>query len=94
MPWPSAIRTNFFQTGKDGQVKPLIAIKFESRKITDLPLPRPLYEIFVYSPRLEAVHLRFGKVARGGIRTAGPTAPRISAPKCSGWSRRSRSRTR
>jgi glutamate dehydrogenase len=64
----SAIRTNFFQTGKDGQVKPLIAIKFESRKITDLPLPRPLYEIFVYSPRLEAVHLRFGKVARGGIR--------------------------
>jgi glutamate dehydrogenase len=64
----SAIRTNFFQAGKDGQVKPLIAIKFESRKIADLPLPRPLYEIFVYSPRLEAVHLRFGKVARGGIR--------------------------
>ena len=64
----SAIRTNFFQAGNDGQSKPLIAIKFESRKITDLPLPRPLYEIFAYSPRLEAVHLRFGKVARGGIR--------------------------
>ena len=64
----SAIRTNYFQPGQDGQPKPLIAIKFESRKITDLPLPRPLYEIFVYSPRLEAVHLRFGKVARGGIR--------------------------
>ena len=64
----SAIRTNFFQTDKDGQLKPLISIKFESRKLTDLPLPRPLYEIFVYSPRVEGVHMRFGKVARGGIR--------------------------
>ena len=64
----SAIRTNFYQTDKDGQPKPLISVKFESRKLTDLPLPRPLYEIFVYSPRVEGVHLRFGKVARGGIR--------------------------
>ena len=64
----SAIRTNFYQTDKDGQPKPLIAVKFESRKLADLPLPRPLYEIFVYSPRVEGVHLRFGKVARGGIR--------------------------
>ena len=64
----SAIRTNFYQVDKAGGPKPLIAIKFESRKITDLPLPRPLYEIFVYSPRVEGVHLRFGKVARGGIR--------------------------
>ena len=64
----SAIRTNFYQTDKDGQPKSLIAIKFESRNLTDLPLPRPLYEIFVYSPRVEGVHLRFGKVARGGIR--------------------------
>jgi glutamate dehydrogenase len=64
----SAIRTNFYQAGKDGQPRPLIAIKFESGKIMDMPLPRPLYEIFVYSPRLEAVHMRFGKVARGGIR--------------------------
>ena len=45
-----------------------IAIKFASRKLDGLPLPRPLYEIFVYSPRVEGVHLRFGKVARGGIR--------------------------
>src|SRR4029078_11138772 len=66
--WQSPIRTNFYQTGKDGQPKPLISVKFESRKITDLPLPRPLYEIFVYSPRFEAVHMRFGKGARGGIR--------------------------
>jgi glutamate dehydrogenase len=64
----SAIRTNFYQTGQDGQPKPLISVKFESRKLTDLPLPRPLYEIFVYSPRVEGVHMRFGKVARGGIR--------------------------
>src|SRR6516164_6131440 len=64
----SAIRTNFYQTGKDGQPKRLIAVKFESGKIIDMPLPRPLYEIFVYSPRVEGVHMRFGKVARGGIR--------------------------
>ncbi len=64
----SAIRTNFFQIDKDGHLKPLIAVKFASGKITDLPLPRPLYEIFVYSPRVEGVHMRFGKVARGGIR--------------------------
>jgi len=64
----SAIRTNFFQTDTAGHPKALIAVKFESGKITDLPLPRPLYEIFVYSPRLEGVHMRFGKVARGGIR--------------------------
>jgi glutamate dehydrogenase len=64
----SAIRTNYYQTDKAGQLRPLIAIKFESGKLTDLPLPRPLYEIFVYSPRVEGVHMRFGKVARGGIR--------------------------
>jgi glutamate dehydrogenase len=64
----AAIRTNFYQINAGGQAKPLIAIKFDSRKIDELPLPRPLYEIFVYSPRVEGVHLRFGKVARGGIR--------------------------
>ena len=64
----SAIRTNFYQIDAQGQPKALIAIKFDSKKIDDLPLPRPLYEIFVYSPRVEGVHLRFGKVARGGIR--------------------------
>jgi len=64
----AAIRTDFFQTDKDGQPKAMLAIKFKSGAITGLPLPRPLYEIFVYSPRVEGVHLRFGKVARGGIR--------------------------
>jgi glutamate dehydrogenase len=64
----SALRTNFYQTDAEGRPKAVIATKFDSRKIDDLPLPRPLYEIFVYSPRVEGVHLRFGKVARGGIR--------------------------
>jgi glutamate dehydrogenase len=64
----SALRTNYYQLDTQGQPKAQIAIKYDSRKLTDLPLPRPLYEIFVYSPRVEGVHLRFGKVARGGIR--------------------------
>jgi glutamate dehydrogenase len=64
----AAIRTNFYQRDKSGRTKELIAIKFASRKVDDMPLPRPLYEVFLYSPRVEAVHLRFGKVARGGIR--------------------------
>jgi glutamate dehydrogenase len=64
----AAIRTNFYQLDGDGHVRDLIAVKFASRKVDDMPLPRPLYEIFVYSPRVEGVHLRFGKVARGGIR--------------------------
>ncbi len=63
-----AIRTNFYQLDNHGQPKELIAVKFSSRKLDAMPLPRPLYEIFVYSPRVEGVHLRFGKVARGGIR--------------------------
>ncbi|HWM83070.1 MAG TPA: NAD-glutamate dehydrogenase [Pseudolabrys sp.] len=64
----AAVRTNFYQPGADGGPKPLIAIKFESRKLDELPKPHPLYEIFVSSPRVEGDHLRFGKVARGGIR--------------------------
>ena len=64
----AAIRTNFYQHDDAGAPKELIAVKFASRKLDGLPLPRPLYEIFVYAPRVEGVHLRFGKVARGGIR--------------------------
>ena len=64
----SAIRTNYYQLGKDGFPKQEISIKFSSRKLEGVPKPAPLYEIFVYSPRFEAVHMRFGKVARGGIR--------------------------
>jgi glutamate dehydrogenase len=64
----SSLRTNFFQMGKDGQPKSYLSFKFDSRMVEFMPLPKPLYEIFVYSPRVEAVHLRGGKVARGGIR--------------------------
>ena len=64
----AAIRTNFYQIDSNGQPKQLIAVKFASRTLDALPQPRPLYEIFVYSPRVEGVHMRFGKVARGGIR--------------------------
>ena len=64
----AALRTNYYQVDDEGRPKTQIAIKFSSRKLEGLPLPKPLYEIFVYSPRIEGVHLRFGKVARGGIR--------------------------
>ncbi len=64
----AAIRSNFFQVDKNGRPRGTIACKFECAKVEGLPLPRPLYEIFVYSPRVEGVHLRFGKVARGGLR--------------------------
>jgi glutamate dehydrogenase len=64
----AAIRTNFFEVDASGQPKGTIAIKFASRNVEGMPVPRPLYEIFVYSPRVEGVHLRFGKVARGGVR--------------------------
>jgi len=64
----STLRTNFFQRTGDGGHKPHVSFKLDSRKVEDLPLPRPLREIFVYSPRMEGIHLRFGRVARGGIR--------------------------
>ncbi|MDI4655954.1 NAD-glutamate dehydrogenase [Xanthobacter autotrophicus] len=64
----AAIRTTFYQRDADGRPKEAIAIKFESAKVEGLALPRPLYEVFVYAPRVEGVHLRFGKVARGGLR--------------------------
>ena len=63
-----AVRTNFFQIDSNGLPRQTIAFKFECAKVEGLPLPKPLYEIFVYSPRVEGVHLRFGKVARGGLR--------------------------
>jgi glutamate dehydrogenase len=61
------LRTNFFQL-IEGKNKPYLSIKLDPQKIPELPLPRPAYEIFVYSPRFEGVHLRCGKVARGGLR--------------------------
>ncbi|MGD9537750.1 MAG: NAD-glutamate dehydrogenase [Alphaproteobacteria bacterium] len=64
----SALRTNYFQRGADGAPKPYVSIKLDSGALDELPLPRPLYEIFVYARRMEGIHLRGGKVARGGIR--------------------------
>ncbi|MDZ4741379.1 MAG: NAD-glutamate dehydrogenase [Alphaproteobacteria bacterium] len=64
----SMLRTNFFQSGPCDGFRPTIAFKLDSSKIEDLPLPRPMVEIFVYSPEVEGIHLRFGKVARGGLR--------------------------
>ncbi len=64
----ATLRTNYFQTFADNLAKPYISFKFDPSAISDLPLPRPKFEIFVYSPRVEGVHLRAGKVARGGLR--------------------------
>jgi glutamate dehydrogenase len=64
----ATLRTNYYQTQGDGDTKTYISFKLDSRLVEELPLPRPLVEIWVYAPRVEAVHLRGGKVARGGIR--------------------------
>jgi glutamate dehydrogenase len=62
------LRTNYYQTLPSGEAKPYLAVKLASSEIDLMPLPRPLFEIYVYSPRVEGVHMRAGKVARGGIR--------------------------
>ncbi len=64
----ATLRTNFFQNDAAGAPKSYLSFKFDPAQIPDLPLPRPKFEIFVYSPRVEGVHLRMGYVARGGIR--------------------------
>lgn len=64
----ATLRTNYFQTLDDGTPLDYLSMKFSSRDIPELPLPMPLYEIFIYSSRFEGIHLRNTKVARGGIR--------------------------
>ncbi|WP_330339632.1 NAD-glutamate dehydrogenase [Streptomyces sp. NBC_00557] len=64
----ATLRTNFFQEAEGGRPHDYVSMKFDPQAIPDLPAPRPAYEIWVYSPRVEGVHLRFGKVARGGLR--------------------------
>ncbi|RLA59435.1 MAG: NAD-glutamate dehydrogenase [Gammaproteobacteria bacterium] len=61
-------RTNFFQEGMSGELKSYFSFKMCPGEIPDMPKPVPMFEIFVYSPRVEGVHLRGGKVARGGLR--------------------------
>lgn len=64
----ATVRTNVFQIEADGTPRRTFAFKFNPRLITDLPQPVPYREIWVYGPRVEGVHLRFGPVARGGLR--------------------------
>ena len=64
----ATLRTNYFQIGSAGDPKGYVSFKLDPAKVPDLPAPRPKFEIWVYSPRVEGVHLRFGRVARGGLR--------------------------
>jgi glutamate dehydrogenase len=69
----ATLRTNYWRTGSGhagsaGPRRSFVAFKFDCAKVPGLPEPKPLFEIFVYSPRFEGVHLRGGKVARGGLR--------------------------
>ncbi|MFE7299657.1 NAD-glutamate dehydrogenase [Streptomyces sp. NPDC057579] len=64
----ATLRTNHYQRDSAGRPHSYLSMKLDPQAIPDLPAPRPAYEIWVYSPRVEGVHLRFGKVARGGLR--------------------------
>ncbi|EEA95220.1 NAD-glutamate dehydrogenase [Pseudovibrio sp. JE062] len=64
----ATLRTNFFQLDDAGQPKATFAFKLDPHKVEGLPKPLPYREIFVYSPRVEGVHMRFGPAARGGLR--------------------------
>jgi glutamate dehydrogenase len=64
----ATLRTNAYRTDAEGHRRSAFAIKLDPRLVADLPSPRPRFEIWVYSPRVEGVHLRFGPVARGGLR--------------------------
>lgn len=64
----ATLRTNLWQTTASGAYKPYMSFKLNPREVPGVPEPKPLFEIWVYSPRVEGVHLRGGKVARGGLR--------------------------
>ena len=64
----ATLRTNYFQVKPDGSIKDWLSVKLSSQMLEFLPKPRPYVEVFVYSPRVEAIHLRGGPIARGGIR--------------------------
>ena len=62
------LRTNFYQLDADGEHKAYVSFKIDSKSLPDMPKPIPAFEIFVYSPRVEGIHLRTSNVARGGLR--------------------------
>ncbi|MEC7307101.1 NAD-glutamate dehydrogenase [Vibrio sp. BS-M-Sm-2] len=64
----ATLRTNYYQVDENKQSKPWLALKMRPSEIPDIPAPVPAFEIFVYAPDIEGVHLRGGKVARGGLR--------------------------
>ncbi len=64
----ATLRTNYYKLESPGGADGTLVLKLDPRSVPGLTSPRPKFEIFVYSPRLEAVHLRFGRVARGGLR--------------------------
>lgn len=64
----ATLRTNFYLQDEDGEPMPYMSFKFDPSGIPDLPKPLPMYEVFVYSARMEGVHLRGGPIARGGLR--------------------------
>ena len=64
----ATLRTNFYQVDEEGRPRPTVCLKLDPRSIPWLPDPKPMFEIWVYGPRVEGVHLRFGPVARGGLR--------------------------
>ena len=64
----ATVRTNYYQTHSDGSPKSYLSLKLLPAHVPGLPDPKPAYEIFVYSPAVEGVHLRGGKIARGGLR--------------------------
>jgi glutamate dehydrogenase len=64
----ATLRTNYFRRDAGGAPRPFLALKLDSRRLAEVPLPKPVFEIFVHSPRVEGVHLRMGRVARGGLR--------------------------
>ena len=79
------LRTNYHQRAPDGGHRPCLALKLDPSCVHEMPDPKPRFEIFVYSPRLEGVHLRGGRSRGAG--SAGRTGARTSAPRCSASSR-------
>ena len=64
----AGLRTSFYQQGRGTEPPAVIAYKLDPREVAHLPVPRPEFEIWAYGPSVEGVHLRFGKIARGGLR--------------------------